>query len=215
MEPSSSQRCAQHNLQLPGIKLNVHETFQDVNTKQTNQQHHLKHTGTSSFRAELISWNVGHHKGSQVLKPLMACITSNFGHKSPVVLMLQEVASWHDLSGTILQDKFAVLVEKDCDCGMLNPAEWSSHIRFFHTGPYLMICVIGDIIYMCSHLLDHWIPGGRAEQVIFEAVHHCNMVRFRFPGICFGRSSVLILMFGSVRSIIRRFRSSWSLRSSW
>lgn len=130
----------------------------------------------------IVTWNVGHHRGPGIAKDMVVCSQQAW---PDAFICLQEVGRWHVIANTVVSASHLVLGMENCDCAILIPVKYIHRPRHVHCGPYFTLAVVGDLIIISAHILDHGIVNGRAESVYFETVEQIAWTRSKYPGVCF------------------------------
>ena len=101
-----------------------------------------------------------------------------------VVALLQEIPTWGPRTGYIYHNH-ALLAEEGSDCGFLIPRHWMPAVKSQTFRPYWAACVVGRIIFISAHILDHMHEDRRGRTVIKESLEYVSMIRNKYNNIEF------------------------------
>ena len=85
--------------------------------------------------------------------------------------LLQEIPAWGPLCG-FAYHSHTLLSNDGSDSGFLIPRRWMSAVRSQAFGAYWAGCVIGSVIFLSAHILDHNVEGGRAEDAFSGSIQY-------------------------------------------
>ena len=90
--------------------------------------------------------------------------------------ILQPVPAWGP-SGGYTYHSHVVLSQEGSDCGFLIPRLWMSAVVHQTFQPYWAACVVGNLILISGHVLDHAVEDGRGQAVIEDTIRYVNNIR--------------------------------------